>query len=150
MVKTGTATTSKKTTASKAAKPGTQDPKGAKEKPKKVPYPGLKPDEKGKATVKLETWPDDFDPKLHKPLRRGDMKDESVWLLRKAEEHDKKAADLRKEAEIVKTTGGKQSAKKAQRFAKMTSRLAELRKELEADGLDVEGLLESLNEEDDE
>ncbi|HKI69885.1 MAG TPA: hypothetical protein VKA67_09875, partial [Verrucomicrobiae bacterium] len=79
-----------------SAAPGTAD--AAAKKPEKVAYPVP---EGG-----LETVPEDFDPKKHKPLKVKDFKDETSWCLVQAAKFDAVAANWRKKAEEAKALGG--------------------------------------------
>lgn len=116
-----------------SAKPGTKNEDGKREKKKREKYPVP---EDG-----LEAWPEDFDASKHKPLKKTDFKNEAVWLDRKAEEAEEKAKRYRQEAETVRKIGSTKDQKKAKKLLKVQSELAELRKALAADGVDVDALL---------
>lgn len=123
-----------------SAKPGTKNPTGKKEKKIRIDHPDLldksKLDEKGNPTrKKIAGVPGDFDPKVHKPLRRNDFEKESTWLLIKAEECEKKAKQLRADAVIADTEGSSDDRKKLKRLQAMKDKMAELEKELAEAGL---------------
>lgn len=121
--------------------PGTADEGGKKrkkkdkgEKVKRVKYPNVPEDG-------LDTWPADFDPKVNKPLRRQDFKDETVWLERKAEQFEKAAARMRDEAKTIKSLGTTGERGKARKLLKISKELESLKEVLKAKGVDVEALL---------
>jgi len=120
----------------KSAKPGTEDGAAQKEKVERIDY--VVP-EGGLTEV-----PADFDPKKHKPLKRKDFKDESVFLLSRAAELEKKAAWYRTEAENVKKLGSVKDRVKAKRLLAMQKRMQELQASLAAEGVDVAALLGTL------
>jgi hypothetical protein len=105
------------------------------------------PDKKAKTRVKyavpetgLEAWPTDHDPKKHKPLMRGDFKDEAVFLEHRAAQFDAQAKKLREEAEQVRKfgPGGKG---KVQKLQKVQGELDALIAHLKAQGMDVDAVL---------
>lgn len=120
----------------KSAAPGTKD-EAKEKKPKvvKVDYPGLT-NEAGD-DVLLEAYPEDFDPKAHKPLKAKDFKDETVFMIHKAEELEAKAKKIRDEVESIKKLGSPQDRKKLQNLQKVASRMNELVASLKAAGMDV-------------
>lgn len=130
-----------------SAKPGTKEPKAKKEKKekaKRVDFPGLFVEKDGeKRRVKLAEYPANFDPKVHKPLRRGDFENESVFLLRKADEFEQRAKDLRNEATIAEKLGNQADRAKAKRLAAMQKKIAELEASLKESGVDVEAILKA-------
>lgn len=131
-----------------AAAPGTKgDEAAAAEKKGKIFHPALKADAEGKPTVKLEEVPADYDPKKHKPLKKSDFASEATYCIMRAEELERKAADYRQEADLIKKGGGKKAAQKAKRLAKMQERMEALKKELAESGINVEELMSSLDEE---
>lgn len=119
-----------------STKPGDPAPKAKKEKVEKILYPALKPDAEGKPTEKLDGWPADFDPKVHKQLKRSHFKNEAPLLRRRAEEMRAKATKLDNEAADCEKGGGKAS-KSVKKLRSAIERFAELRAELEKDGVDT-------------
>lgn len=119
-----------------SAKPGTKDEKAKKEKKVREQYPipegGLK------------AWPTDFDPKKHKPLKRKDFGDESLFLNSKADDYERRAKALREEALESTKLGGVKDKAKAKKLLSMHKKIAEMTKDMEADGVDVSQLLASL------
>ncbi len=128
-----------KPNADKSAKPGTKDTTA--KKIEKVMYPGLKPDDDGKATVKVKGVPEDFNSKKHKPLKRRDFECESTWFELKAVELDKRAADYRKMAADIKKLGSVADRAKAKKLLAMQRKMAELQAQLKEQGIDVDELL---------
>lgn len=117
----------------KSAKPGTQEPKAAKEKVERVAY-----------TIPeggLESVPEDFSRKLHKPLKKADFKEEHVYLNMRADELELKVKALREDAKLSKELGSTADRAKAKRLRAMQTRMAELKKELSSQGIDVDALL---------
>lgn len=123
-----------------STKPGDPAPEAKKEKPERIYHPALdaKPGEDGKLkpTVKLKDWPADFDPKIHKQLKRGHFENEAPLLRKRAEEYREKAAKLDVEASDCEKNGGKAKGK-VKKLRSMMDRFAELRAELEAEGTDT-------------
>jgi hypothetical protein len=111
-------------------------------KPKKIDFPGLFVGEPGKEDYqKLDAMPVGFDAKLHKPLRKKDFKDESLFLEYQASLLDVKASNLRAHAAKLRTVGASGSSAKAKTLVKMQARMAELMAALKAEGMDVDALL---------
>lgn len=123
----------------KSAAPGTEDKKAKKEKVTKVDYPGLKNAE-GESVLLTEV-PADHDSKLHKPLKKANFENEATYLRMKADEFEAKAVALRKEADVSEKMGSKSERAKAKKLVQMQERMAELKKQLEASGVDVEALM---------
>lgn len=130
----------------KAAAPGTADGAGQKggkkDKVKRVDYPGLT-DSEGNA-VKLTSIPEDYNPKIHKPLKKTNFADESVFLIARAERLEQMAVKLRKEAETVKNLGSTAQRQSARKLMKMQESMATLMANLSAQGVDVQALLAAV------
>lgn len=118
-----------------ATAPGTEG-QTKKAKRDKVPRVKLDAPEGG-----FESWPSEFDPKKHKPLRRNEFKDETVWLDRKAEEYERKAKKLRDESEETKRLGPSKERSKAKKLVKVQQELDALKAILQGQGVDVEAAL---------
>lgn len=114
---------------------------------KRIAYPGLIAADG--APAKLKEFPADYDPKVHKPLRRVDFECESVHMLMRADELDRKSAKLRMDAAILQK-GGKKVSGKAKKLQSLVARMAALRAELEADDFDVDAMLATLAPKDEE
>lgn len=131
-----------------SAQPGTKEPKAKKEKEKKakrIEFPGLVAEENGEKTRKqLKEWPADFDPKAHKPLRRGDFENESVFLIHRADEFEARAKAYRTEAEAVSKLGSAQDRAKTKRLAAMQKKIEDLKKQLADQGVDVEAMMAAM------
>lgn len=111
----------------------------------KVVYPGLfTTGEDGVEDVKLTEIPNDWDAKLHQNFKGSDFIDETVFLEWKAQQYDVKAVDLRKQIDAIRSLGSVADRKNARRLMALTSRIAELQSQLEANGTDVGALLAKL------
>lgn len=140
---------SRPATTKTSAKPGTKDASaGDTKKAVKVLHPALEPNDEGKPTKKLTEVPSDFDPKLHKPLKKGDFENEAVFMRMKADELEAKAKKLREDAEVVEKLGNKADRAKAKKLRAMQEKMTDLRKQLEEQGIDVDELLGDDDEED--
>ena len=129
------------TTVAKDTKPGTTDDAATKEKkePKRKEHPLV-----GKSDPKVYPFselPGDFDFDAHKPLRKKDFAHEWDYYLYRASFFDWNAARMRKTAEEVKEHGGTKERQAAKRLKAMSSKIAELRQKLEAQGINVDELL---------
>lgn len=129
-----------------SAKPGTEDQKGKKEKVQKIDHPSLIGEKDPKSgqhlRKRIAEFPKDFDPKVHKPLKKSDFENESVWLLHKADELEAKAKDLREEAKMADKLGSAKQRAQAKQLVKMQKRAAELMASLKSAGIDVDKLME--------
>lgn len=115
-------------------KPGAKgSPKAKKEKRVKVPY--------AVPEGGLESYPEDFDPKKHKPLKRTDFKNELVYLEKRREKLAKSLASLDTEIETVKKLGPGKERQKAKKLLKVQREFDELKKTLAEQGVDVASLL---------
>lgn len=110
----------------------------------RMPYYGLKVDDKGNATVKLTEVPKDFNRALNRPLRKDDFEQEHVFLRMKADEAQAEATKLYKRAEISEKMGSSEHGKSIGKIVKMQSSLKDEIAKLKAEGVDVEALLAEL------
>jgi len=102
-----------------------------KEKVVKIMYPGLKMNAEGNATVKLEEWPKDFDPKIHARLKRNNFTTEIPFLEKRAERLEHKAHQIRLEIDAIRAGGGKpDGGKKMKQMLKIADRFSSLMGEL--------------------
>jgi hypothetical protein len=131
-----------------SAAPGTSDT--AAGKVEKTFYPGLKVDEKGNPTERVEGVPEDFDDAKHKVLRRRDFTDEAIWFDLRADEYEVRAKDYRQQAVDYRKLGSVVDRAKAKRLLAMQKRMNELMEQLESQGIDVEALLGDDDDEEDE
>jgi hypothetical protein len=129
----------------KSTKPGEPAPKAKKEKLERVVYPGLNPDAEGKPTVKLKEWPADFNPKVHKQLKRSHFETDIPLLEQRIKDHEEKIKKLREEIEIVQKGGGKAKGK-LKKLKSTIERFAELRAEMEKEGHDVSDLVKMFQD----
>jgi len=127
-----------------SARPGTTELKAKKEKIVRVTHPALSPDAEGKPTVQLEAIPQDFDAKLHKPIRRKDLKDETLHFDLQIQRLEKKITDLRRQKEESKQLGSVKDRASAKKLLALQKRMDEVTKTLEASGTDVTALLAML------
>jgi len=124
-----------------SAKPGTDAPAAKKEKPKRIMHPALNCDEDGKPTTPVDAVPEDFDSKVHMPLRRKDFSAEHLYFEMKAAECDRKAAEYRAAAEESKKMGSSKDRARIKRLKKMQAQMAALEAQLEAEGIDVSDII---------
>ena len=130
--------------AAQSTKPGEPAPKAKKEKVKRILHPALKPNAEGKPTEKLDGFPADFDPKVHKPLRRVNFKNEAPLLLQQADKLEAKAKALRAEAEACQKLGSQEERAKAKKLRDMFLRMEEIKSQLAGEGVDVAALMNSI------
>jgi hypothetical protein len=125
----------------RVVKPGTKEKVPKPEKVKRIAYPGLKGAD-GKAT-KLQTAeiPTDFDSKKHLPLSRKDFAEEHLYFTLRAAQYMKQVKFFEAKAEDAKKTGNVADKARARRLLKMQEKMAELRAQLEGQGVDVDTLL---------
>jgi hypothetical protein len=131
-----------------STKPGAEAPKPKKKREKVIRawHPALKPSaEDGKPTVKLEAVPADYNPKVHKPLKRVHFTNEAVLLDYAAERLEKKAKALRAEAHEARTTGGNGTRTVAKQMRKYMEKLAAMTEQLKAQGIDPNEFLKGLD-----
>ena len=117
-----------------SAKPGTPDDAAKKQKKNRAQYPIP---EGG-----LESVPTDFDSKKFKPLKKKDFKSEATFLELRADNMEAAAKRLREEAAAIRAGGGKDKGK-AKKLVNMTRKLAEMKAAMEAEGIDVEALIQA-------
>lgn len=108
------------------------------------PKADKKPYREDENAPKLDAWPDDFDPKKHKPLTVEDFNAEDVYWNRKAEQYDKKASDCRLKADLFQKYGSSENRKSAEKATKLADQLGSLLSELESDDVDTSDLLAGL------
>lgn len=123
-----------------SAKPGTKDEK-AKKAPKRIEFSAPEGAAYVNADGKFTAVPTDWDAKKHQPLKRKTFADDSQWLELRAQDYDRRAAALRKQAVEGKKLGNVKDKAKAKKLLGMQKRMEDLRKQLEADGIDVAALL---------
>lgn len=94
-----------------------------------------------------EVEPEGFDFKVHKSLKKRDFAADHLFYLYRATELDNKAAAFRKQAEDAEKLGSVKDRGRMKRLVKLQDKVAELKQQLEAQGVDVEELLKSAEEE---
>ncbi len=114
---------------------------------KQVKYPGLF-DADGNPQ-RLDAFPEDYDTSAHKPFIRKDFNDETIWLEWRAEAYEAKAKAYRDEAVQIRTYGSAEERKAAKKLAAYADKFAALKAELASSGLDVDGILSSLDSKND-
>lgn len=123
-----------------SGKPGSKDEKAKKEsKRKQHPLVGSKDDN----VYPFAEMPDDFDFVKMKSLNKKDFESDHQFFIYKAADADYRAEDYRERAEEAKTLGSSKERAKAKRLVKMQEKIAELRAQLEEDGVNVDALLEN-------
>lgn len=93
--------------------------------------------------VKLKAIPEDFDAKIHEPLKAGDFEDEAVYLDFRAAQCEKQAATFRTQEGKIRALGNAADKQKATKLVKMRERMEALKAQLKAEGVDVEALMRS-------
>lgn len=91
--------------------------------------------------------PEGFDFKTNKSLKKKDFKEDYLYFEHRAAECDFKAVAYREEAVEVKKLGSAKSRGSAKRLVKLQDKMAELKKQLTDQGVDVEKLLEDAAKE---
>lgn len=85
--------------------------------------------------------PEGFDFRAHKSLKKRDFALDHLFYEYRAAEMDFKAAAFRKQAEEIKKLGSAKDRGRAKRLVKLQEKMAELRKQLEEQGINVNELL---------
>jgi hypothetical protein len=100
----------------------------------------------------LSAVPDDFDAKVHKPLKRANFAKESVYYTLQAERCEqmvikltKRGVLFRRQSKILSQFANKEEQQKAQTMLRMQDKMASLREELENAGIDV-SLLDAMKD----
>jgi len=129
----------------KPTDPGTSDPAGQKAPSgKRTVHPSV-----GNEDVKVYPFtetPGDFDFDTHVALKKKDFAADHMYYTFQAEKLDFKATMFREKAEEARKMGSAKERSKAKRLRKMQTKMAELRAQLEAQGLDVDELLAAQDE----
>ena len=89
----------------------------------------------------FEALPGDFDLVKHKPLRKKDFSTEAAYYDYRVMVAESRVEKLRERATLARTLGGAKDAAKARRLLRIRAKFAELRRELEGAGIDVDALL---------
>lgn len=88
--------------------------------------------------------PTDFDFKTMKILKKKDFADGAIFFEFKAREMEHKAGLFREKAKEEAVTGGGKAKQAKKRFVKMVDKMAELKKQLEDQGVDINELMANL------
>lgn len=94
-----------------------------------------------------EVEPEGFDFKVHKSLKKRDFAADHLYYLYRAKELDSKAAAFRKQAEEAEKLGSVKDRGRMKRLVKLQDKVAELKQQLEDQGVDVEELLKAAEDE---
>lgn len=133
-----------------AAKPGTKSDAGKKPVKEKKTRQAYTPTVDDPSWVNedglLTALPEDYDPRAHLPLKRKDFADEALYYEWLAGVYEVRAKKLRQKAVDFKKMGSVRDRGKAKRLLNMQKRMAELRKQLEDEGVDVAAMLETIEE----
>lgn len=89
----------------------------------------------------ISELPAGFDFTKHKTIKRANWDADWMHMEHRVAELRWKADVLEEKAKEAQTLGGKKERNKAKSLKKMQEKMAELRKELEASGIDVDELL---------
>ena len=95
------------------------------------------------AETKLKEVPEDFNFKKHNPIKRKNFEREEFYFDYKVLECDYHRDMYLKRAEEARTLGSTTDRAKAKRLRSMQEKMAELRQQLESQGIDVDKLLDS-------
>lgn len=135
----------KRTVGSAAAKKKTTTKKTTTKKATRKPHPliGTKDPE----VYPFTETPEDFDPKVHSPLKVKDFKGKAQFLIYRAELKEAEAAALRVQAEEVAKTGDKSQRRRVNKLKKLREQQAELTKLLAEQGVDIDAILEDDGDE---
>lgn len=126
-----------------SAKP-TAKPDSAEAKSKKrQPHPALF--NKAGERVKLAEVPENFDAKIHSPLKARDFEHDYVYMRWQADQLEDKAKRLRSQAEQSEKLGDSKDRAKAKKLIAMTKRIEELKSQLADDGVDIDAILGALS-----
>jgi hypothetical protein len=88
--------------------------------------------------------PAEFNFVTHKLLKKKDFATDAAFFTFKGDEMRNKATIFDGKAEEAKKMGSSKERAKAKRFLKMRDKMAELKASLEAQGIDVESMLEAV------
>jgi hypothetical protein len=123
-----------------SAAPGTQGKPKKEKKAKiaKIAHPSLLVDG---VAVKIEKMPEDFDAKIHLPLKKKDFKSEAFFIDFQADQLELRVKQLREDAEKSRKMGSTAGNAKAKKLLQMQSKMAELLAELEKDGVDIKSIM---------
>ena len=95
----------------------------------------------GNSDVKLKELPPDWDFDAFNPVKRKNFEKDDVFYEYKVSECEWKARKYKEKAEEARTLGSAADRGKAKRLRSMQEKMAELRAELEAQGVNVDELL---------
>lgn len=143
---------------SKAAKPGTKDPKAKKEVVKRsnhpligntdttvypFPAPTLPKDDNGNIVGWASGAPDDWEQSKHMPFKKADFAEEWQYHQWRVEQMEKKLTNLRAARAEALALGGAKDRAAAKRLGTMAKRIAEIQSKLEAGDVDVGAILKA-------
>jgi hypothetical protein len=124
-----------------AAAAGAVEKKASKKSKKdRIPFPALKVDAEGKATVKLKEYPKDFNAKIHKRLRPSDFENAAPLYKQRAAMMRKRAEVFDMRADEAMYEDGSPEALKL-KLVRMLKRATEMKAQLEAEGIDISSLM---------
>ena len=89
----------------------------------------------------LTELPEDFDSNKHTPLKKGDFEKEEQYYEMRAKVYDGYAEGMRRRGAEAQRMGSMTDRTKAKRLLRIQSQMETLRKQLEADGVNVDELL---------
>lgn len=95
---------------------------------------------------KIDDLPEDFDFAKCSPIKRRQFSSEAGYYEYKAKENHWRADVYESKAKESRELGSGKTRQKAKRLRNMTQRMSDLRTELEADGIDVEALLQRVGQ----
>ena len=118
--------------------------KPAKTKPGRANHPLV--NSKDTNVFPFKVLPTDFDFDTMKGLKKKSFATEAAYYDYRAKEMDHKAAKFRVQAEEAKKTGSGAERNKAKKLVKLQSKMAELKAQLAAQGVDVDALLKKAGQ----
>lgn len=124
-----------------AARPERPAPVKTK-KPGRKAHPSV--GNKDTSVYPFKALPEDFDFATMKGLKKKDFATDAAYYEYRAKELEARAAKFRTQAEEAKKMGTGTERKNAKRLVKLQEKMAELKAQLSAQGVDVESLLKTL------
>lgn len=94
--------------------------------------------------VKVETVPDDFDPKKHKPLKKKNFTEEHFFFTFRADAFRRLATRFDVKSKESKLLGATGNQVKARRLVKMQAKIKELQEQLQSQGVDTDALMANV------
>lgn len=109
----------------------------------RVYHPALNVDAEGNPQTLLKegTAPEGFHHRKHRPLVKSHFASEDLYYDYQSELYAKKSADAKEKAEEIRKLGTSGDRTKAKKLLTLTKRMEDLKRQLEAQGVNVEELM---------